>query len=393
MKSEQLEQKLEGLRAAAERISANLVELEVDSSRQLLDATPLEGKSAARWVDASVSLTELWRRQGLLERLVERADKLRRSRKPDELAALLNGRSIELGSSEVPVAERTLLGSSQVAERCSTDELLASMSTLFEEVKGALSAITGAWERLTPKLGEARRLLQAIRQGAEALGEPRASDTATAGKQLDGFSASVTRDPLAIDEHALDDLVRRLRTLRDDVEADVGVKQRFESMIVEARTRLEELREVVREATAAQEELLVKIASPAAVSPLPTHDELEEELDEIVEHAQHGDWRGARRSLEAWNSRIEAEIDGWRRARDANRAPVAARNQFRALLEAYQVKAKRLGVLEDPALEDIFTRAREVLYTAPTDLAVAAQLVRSYQQALSASHPTSEVMR
>jgi hypothetical protein len=69
----------------------------------------------------------------------------------------------------------------------------------------------------------------------------------------------------------------------------------------------------------------------------------------------------------------------------ANRAPIEARDQFRALLEAYQVKAKRLGLLEDPRLADIFDRAHDALYTAPTDLALAARLVRSYQESLSGS--------
>ena len=41
----------------------------------------------------------------------------------------------------------------------------------------------------------------------------------------------------------------------------------------------------------------------------------------------------------------------------------------------------------------IFAQAERVLYTAPTDLAVAAQLVRSYQQALSDPTPTREVSR
>jgi hypothetical protein len=65
------------------------------------------------------------------------------------------------------------------------------------------------------------------------------------------------------------------------------------------------------------------------------------------------------------------------------RAPIHARNQFRALLDAYQAKAKGLGLVEDPELAAGFVRAQAALYTAPTDLAIAAQLVRGYQQAVS----------
>jgi hypothetical protein len=80
-------------------------------------------------------------------------------------------------------------------------------------------------------------------------------------------------------------------------------------------------------------------------------------------------------------------------ARAANRAPVEARDQFRALLEAYQVKAKRLGRLEDPDMAELWASAHQALYTAPTDLAVAARLVRSYQEALTGLRPSSETMR
>jgi hypothetical protein len=72
------------------------------------------------------------------------------------------------------------------------------------------------------------------------------------------------------------------------------------------------------------------------------------------------------------------------RAREVNRSPIEARNQFRALLDAYRVKAARLGRVEDPQLAAIFEQAQGVLYTAPADLAQAAQLVRDYQRALGA---------
>ncbi len=85
-------------------------------------------------------------------------------------------------------------------------------------------------------------------------------------------------------------------------------------------------------------------------------------------------------------------LDQGRRARDDCRAPLRDRNQLRALLETYQVKAKRLGRDQDLGLSEIFREARDVLYTAPTDLAQAAQLVRRYQQALSPTRTPGQVM-
>ena len=71
----------------------------------------------------------------------------------------------------------------------------------------------------------------------------------------------------------------------------------------------------------------------------------------------------------------------------ANRAPLATRNELRGRLDAYRAKAYRLGLLENPALAALYARAQEVLFTAPTDLAAADELVRRYQQALAGPTP------
>jgi hypothetical protein len=392
MKPDELDLKLQRLHEAAERISANLVELEIDSSRQLLEASRLEGESAARWSAASNALTELWRRHGLLEDLLQRADKLHGSRRADELSALLDGPSIELERSDVPLAERELLGSAQVADLCFPDQLLASMSAAFDEVKTVVSRIGAAWETLIPKLDAARRLLQDTSRLAQELGESGRRDLESARQTVAALSASLTADPLSVAASDVDGLVRALEAIRDDLEGNATLKRGFEARILEARERLERLRTAVREAKAAHEELLLKISVPAAPPAPGPGDDLETELAGITELARHGAWRDTRHALEAWGARTNARLDDARRVLDANRAPIAARNQFRALLEAYQVKAMRLGLVEEPRLADIFARAQETLCTAPTDLALAGQLVRSYQQAISGSQPTPETM-
>ena len=172
MKPDDLDRRLERLRDASGRIAANLVELEIDSSRQLLEATNLAGESAARWSAASAALTELWQWHGLLEALLERAADVRGPRHSDELRALLEGTSIELSTTDVPLADRDLLGSPQTSARCSPDELLVRMSTAFDGVKTAMSQIGAAWEMLIPRLDAARGVLVDSTSLAAELGEP-----------------------------------------------------------------------------------------------------------------------------------------------------------------------------------------------------------------------------
>jgi hypothetical protein len=392
MKLDDLDHKLQELNGAAERISANLVELEIDSSRQLLEASTLEGESAARWSAASVVLDELWRRQGLLEGLVKQGDKLRRSRRADQLRSLLEGPSIELASSDVPLAERELLGSPQVTDRCSPDELLDSMSVAFDQVKTVISRVGEAWDTSIPRLDAARRLLQETKRLADDLGESPSTEVDSAAQTLHALSASITTDPLSVKAKDVDRLIEALEAIRNDLAGCAALKRGLDARLLEARELLERLRAAVREGRAAHEEALIKIAVPAVPGPMEPPNNLELGLTEIAELAHRGAWRRAQRALEEWTAHTTELLDDARRTLDASRAPIEARNQFRALLEAYQVKAKRLGRLEDPRLADIFGRAQEELYTAPTDLALAAQLVRSYQQALSGSRATPEAM-
>ena len=57
------------------------------------------------------------------------------------------------------------------------------------------------------------------------------------------------------------------------------------------------------------------------------------------------------------------------------------------------MKAQRLGVVEDPELEQIFSSAHEALYTAPTDLALVAQLIRRYQELIGSAGTVQEAPR
>lgn len=386
------EVKLRQLHEALERVSARLVELEIDSSRQLLEATRLEGESAARWSEANNMLTELWRRQTLLEGLLARADKLRGSRRTGELDSLLRGQSIEVATSEVPLASRTLLGASQTAERCSPDELLASMSAAYDRVKAVVVAISAAWEELVPRLDTARQLLSECTNLADDLGEASRQDLSNAGREIRELGRSITSDPLSVAAGRVQAAVVSLEAIRADLRSVADLRRRFDGRMLEARELVERLRAAVAAAQAAEAELRLKISASAPVSVNGPPSGLDAELAQIAELASSGDWRAARQALEGWTARLESALDQADRALEANRAPIEARNQLRALLDAYQVKAKRLGVLEAPAVAEQLAAAREALYTAPTDLGAAAQLVRSYQQALSGASPARKAM-
>jgi hypothetical protein len=392
MTPDDLTRRLQRLHEAGEKIATNLVDLEVNSERQLVEASSLAGRSAASWTAGNASLTELWRRKGLFEELLEQADDLRDSGRDHELRELLTGRSIELASADVPLAERDLLGRARKEQCCSVDELLESMSRAFDEVKTVVAEISGAWETLIPKLDAARHLLAETTRLAEDLAEPGRRDLASAAQALGRLGGAVTTDPLSVPASEIDGQLSALQAIRADLEGSAELKRGFDGRMHAARELLGELESIVRDGAIAHDELVLKISVPDA-PPAPAIPEgLDVELSAIADMGQHGAWREARHAIEAWTANVQRLLSEAKRSLEANRAPIQARNQFRALLDAYQVKAKRLGLLEDPELTEVFDQARAELYSAPTDLGRAAQLVRVYQRALSGP-ATREVLR
>jgi hypothetical protein len=377
MNRDDIDRELARLQTASQRIAANLVELEIDSSRQLLEASALTGASAARWAAASAALTDLWAWRGLLDTLLERAEKLRhRNRRSDELSALLNGPSIELTRSPVPLAERDLLGSAEVTTRCTPTELVARMSSAFNEARNVVAEFADAWNTLTPRMTSAQAAL-------ERLGD---SEQTEATNRLQRLRTACATDPLSVQADELD-------ALRRELEEAAKLRDSLDARLADARARLAHLTTVIREAKTAHAELAVKVAVPTAPPPPELAHDLGAELDQIERQARSGAWREARHGLERWSTRTATLVQDARRILHANQAPLEARRQLRGLLEAYRVKAARLHAIEDSELERIYAEAHDALYTAPTDLARVAQLVRRYQEILSAAPPVREAMR
>lgn len=97
--------------------------------------------------------------------------------------------------------------------------------------------------------------------------------------------------------------------------------------------------------------------------------------------------RGDEQQLATELTALERDADATlRRARtelaDSGR-PRRERAELRGRLGAYRAKAASLGRIEDLALEQLHQRARDLLWSAPCDLAIAAAAVAEYQSAVN----------
>jgi hypothetical protein len=323
MGTEQLDLELGALEQAVERVNANLLDFELDSDRRFLDASTLSGEHAARLQAADAAVADLWQQAKQMEQLLARARGLRKRawmgpQNESELRDLLLGKSVVLEGSDVPLAERPLLGEARHTLRLTPLELLERMSTSFEQAKTAYAAIAA-------ELAEIAQLSQ-------------------------GFAG------------------------------------RLDS----AREQLAALRALCAEGADAHASLRERIAVQRAPAPLQAGPELDAQLQEIARLAHAGDWAGAQAEMARFSDAVRGLSVRAQAIVTASRAPIETRNRLRGMLDAYQVKAGRLGLVEDPDLAELFARARDALYQAPTDLEQAGELVRRYQERVSGGRAQPE---
>jgi hypothetical protein len=397
MSLQEIDSTLKRLRDATEAIGANLLEVELDPNRGLLDSSALEGESATRWGEASTTLAQLWQWHALLEQLLDRATQLRgaRPRVPDkrlrEVRELLEGASIELSSEHVPLEQRDLLA--QTALRCTPQELLERSSAAFDQAKTVLAAAGNTWDALLPRLHAARAALQESAALAGALGEGEPPGLDRARERLSELTEKLSKDPLSVSSEEVADLERSLQAFRGDLDSLDELRHEIATQLADARELLDEFRDVAQEGADAHRQALAKIAAPAIHEPLSVDVALESQLEDVERIARHGAWREARAVLGQWTARARSLLEQARRIARENSAPIEARNELRGLLDACQAKAARLGLIEDPWLAGMFEQAHDSLYTAPTDLVRASELVHRYRRTLAEHTPPREVLR
>jgi hypothetical protein len=399
MTIQEIDSTIRRLRDAAEQISANLLELELDPNRKLLEASELQGESATRWAEASASHAQLWQWYSLLDGLLDRAAGLRGTRtrltasQLTELSELLEGASIEFSSEHVPLEERELFAGSQARRRCTADDLLARMSVEFDRSKTVVAAIGKAWDTFVPRMSAARAALDESAQLARALGDGEPPELDLARRRLTELAGALSKDPLSVSAEDIERLETSLQAIRQDLDGVEEVRREIDRLLVAAHDLLAELRRAAQEGKTTHEEVLIKITAAAAPEPLGLDSALERQLEDVAELSRRAAWREARAALEQWRTRARSLLDQERQITAENRALLETRGELRGLLDAYQAKAKQLGLIEDPELSGMFDQAHEALYTAPTDLGQATELVRSYQQALPESPSAREVLR
>jgi hypothetical protein len=354
-----------------------LLELELDHTRELLEKSALCGATASAWATASAALARAWEAQAVLEGHLERLGTLRGGRSKVGHKQLL-----EL---EEALGPRALDAVGDGGGRCSAEQMLDWSSADAGEARRLVATVAQAWDPVVPRLTSANATLRACADLLDELGAPPEAGLTDARRELARLTDAVAKDPLSVALEPVAALEAAVASVRAGAEHLRDFRADAEGRLDEARDLLADARRAEEDAREAHAVVLDKITRADVPEPAALPGDLAGELDQAVTLARAGAWREVGDALERWRVRATLARDEARRVAAANRAPIALRDELRGRLSAYQAKAQRLRLLEDPGLAALHARAHRVLFTAPTDLDEAADLLRRYQEGLSGS--------
>jgi hypothetical protein len=379
--------RLRQLKAANDRITSNLLELEGDPTVAMLEAAQLRGLTADRWADARRTLAGLFGAHTALKDVLETATRL--TARPlllsgsrlAELEALLEGPSIVVSDISLRLADRGLLSDSRRVARRTPDQLIADMSAEYDTVKSVVVGVADVWDKIIPRLRAERARSLDLSRLADELGVDDAL-LAESSHTLREVSEAALSDPLALDIASLDDVSAALESIEHELTELNDLIADWPDQLGDARVLLDRaLRatEACAEVVALANSRVV-LEDPVEVPALPNG--IADALEQVIARGTE-DRVGGGADLVTWRRATLDRIAEVEWVTERCRALLGQRDDLRARLDAYAAKAARLGLLENPEVVEAFERAQATLYIAPSDLGGAGELVGQYQRLIA----------
>ncbi len=393
--------------AERDKIQANLLDLDGSFGKRLLSGATLGGVTKDRWDGASADLATLWEifsaYSAVIDRAAELAGKaLGRGRAGAELAGiatLLSGPSVRVSRPLAPLGRRGLTESAD--DQITVAAAVREMTAAFGRVADIVTAAETVWNELTDRLETVTADLSAADRASGGLDDEaltRALGAATA--ELAALRGALAADPLSFWRRGQADTAR-LDRLERQVAAALSAARELAALRADADRRIAAAARAVAAARAAEQDAVAargraaeKIAAagppaatgatdaPGGAGGVGSASALAGKLAELGALRSQGRWRRLAAQIDAIEEQAAAATRAFRDAERAAAALLDRRAELRGLLDGYRAKAGRLGGAEDPGLAARYERAHGLLWTAPCDLATAAEAVTSYQQAV-----------
>jgi hypothetical protein len=375
-------------------IQANLLELDGSFGKRMLAGATLRGQSQQRWAAADAQLAALWQLFGAYSAVVDKAAQVAEglgrstSARIAEISSLLSGPAVRLAGVVTPLGQRDLTSGGQTD--LPLQAAVAQMRQAFSIVSAVCTAAETVWNEVADRLQRASANLDtAKRQTAGIDDGALAGPLGAADANLSQLREQLNTDPLAFWQGGRAD-TSRLDLLDSQVAAVAARASELATLRADADRRIAAVRAEVsaaqsawQDAAAAQQRLAEKITG-AAPPPLPDAAQLSGRLDGLASLHAAGRWTRLATELDALSRDAATTGRDCRAAEQAAAGDVEHRDELRGMLDAYQAKAGAIGAAENAGLDTLYKQARDLLWTAPCDIAAADAAVTRYQQAVLA---------
>ena len=399
MTLEQIDQLLTDWKQKVNLIGQNLIDLHgLPSYQRLAGQYPyppaqLTGITQARVTPAIEAMNELFQQLDLLNQTIERASQLRKQlprflasdQKIKEIAQILTTPSIQLSIVQTPLAQRGLLSAAETAEAIAPEKLLLVMTNAFNVAKNVVLAVDTAWLSLEPSLAAAEAEIFSLQIDAERLNQSSLSELATAQETITSLRSSLDSDPLGVSANFDQEIKPKLAKVRTTLQQFVQQKTQIQDKIAAAHKYLTTLTKLNSANTTAYAESQLKVSKPKLKTPLDSTQiaALSLWLTRLETKFHEGLLNPVSIGLENWTTKVKQYMASEEQAYHVNIAPIETRKELRGRLDALKAKALARGVVEDTVLVELAQTAKQLLYTRPTDLEKATELISQYEKRLN----------
>jgi hypothetical protein len=376
-----------------DNIQANLLDLDGSFGKRMLAGAKLAGATLQRWNAIEAELAALWETFTAYSAVVDHAADIAASfgRSPgakiDEVSALLRGPSVRLARA-APLGQRQL--TTGAGTELTLSAAVSEMKRAYADASALYAAAETIWNEIADGLQQAGAILDdAKRKSAGLADDALAGALTVAENSLSQLRQTLNTDPIALWQRGHSHTAR-LDRLREQVTVAASraaelarLRDGADRRIAAATAAISAANAARQDAAAAQERAAARIAS-AVPAPLPDLGLLTGALTALSDLQAAGRWSRLAVELDALEKDTAAATQRCREAERAAAAQLDRRDELRGLLDAYKAKAAALGAAENAELEAAYGQARDVLWTAPCDLAAGVAAVTGYQQAVLA---------
>jgi len=399
---EEIDQLLADWRKKIDLVGQNLIDLNSLPTYQRLcgaygfPKAELTGITQARVTPALEAMNDLFQHFDLLLKTVEKATELRQQvlwflgseQKIHQIQQILTGQSIQLPAVQTPLLQRGLLSAAVTANAIAPDQLLQVMTNAFEVAKDAVLAVDQAWLALEPTLADAAAEILSLQKLADSLHQDDLRELKMAREAIASLRDHIESDPLGVSsdfDREIKPLISQVKTTLEQLEQQ---QTQIQHNLATAHQQLQQLVELQAATSTAFAESQEKVTdySPRQTPLSSEHiNALKTWLNRLEAKFAEGLMHPVRIGLENWTTKVKEYITAEERAYTTNKAPLEMRQELRGRLDALKVKAQARGLAEDPTLTAIAFEAKQLLYTRPTPLAKAAELVSKYEKQLNST--------